>query len=416
MNSVYIHITKEDVSSTRKDRPMNRVFGLTVGVSFFLAGCLPTPDHDSGAFVRPFEVDPEDYPFQSRVFQTDFGRIHYFDEGPRDAHETIVMVHGNPTWSFLYRNIAKAMIEDGHRVIALDHLGMGMSDVPSTADFDYRPRSHSSHLEELVVDLDLSNVTLVVQDWGGPIGLGMATRQPARVSRMLIMNTWAWAVDLEDPGLYHELVAWTEEAQSFGPTFFCESALPGQSQLNAAAADPSRGELFQRVFLAYISPAIDISTRSTRTTEPCAAMQIFAESIGEDNAFQGEVEAGLESLRGKPYSLLFGLRDPLFGALRCNLNSDPPCPVGMTCECDEELLPSRVQGGCDDPAAAEFHVCKQSDGSVVVPYADRFEELLGVESLVSREVVPEADHMIQEYAPDAVINALRNLLAHPGAE
>lgn len=105
-------------------------------MSLCLAGCLPAPDSattpndGSETFVRPFEVDPEDYPFASRVFRTAFGRIHYFDEGPRDADETILMVHGNPTWSFLYRNIAKAMIEDGHRVIALDHLGMGMSDVP----------------------------------------------------------------------------------------------------------------------------------------------------------------------------------------------------------------------------------------------------------------------------------------------
>jgi pimeloyl-ACP methyl ester carboxylesterase len=409
---------------------MNRVLSLTkaspaatqTALLLLLAGCVPAPDtatntdDDTATFVRPFEVDAEDYPFRSRVFQIDFGRIHYFDEGPQDADETILMVHGNPTWSFLYRNIAKAMIEDGHRVIALDHLGMGMSDVPSTADFDYRPRSHADNLEELVVELGLSNVTLVVQDWGGPIGLGMATRQPERISRMLIMNTWAWWVDLDNPGLYHELVAWTEEAQGFSPTFFCESLLPGQSQLNAAAADPSRGELFQRVFLAYIAPAIDITTRTTRTSEPCVAMQIFAESIGEDNAFQAEVEAAMENLRGKPYSLLFGLRDPLFGALRCNTDSDPPCPEGMTCECDEELLPSRVEGGCSDPASDEFQVCKRADGSVIVPYADRFEELLGAESLVSREVVPDADHMIQEYAPDAVINALRNLLAHPEAE
>ena len=65
----------------------------------------------------------------------------------------------NPTWSFLYRNIAKAMLEDEHRVVALDHIGMGMSDVPPTSEFDYRPRSHAAHLEDLVVALDLRNVT-----------------------------------------------------------------------------------------------------------------------------------------------------------------------------------------------------------------------------------------------------------------
>jgi len=213
------------------------------------------------------------------------------------------MVHGNPTWSFLYRNIAKAMIEDGHRVVALDHLGMGMSDVPTTSEFDYRPRSHADNLEELVLALDLRNVTLVGQDWGGPIGLGMATRQPERISRMLIMNTWAWSIDADDPGVYHALTSWSAQAETLGgavPTFFCELALPGQSMLNAAEADPRRGALFDRFLSAYLSPAIDVATDSFRYPEPCAPMQIFAESISDDDAFRGEAEGRLGSLRGKP--------------------------------------------------------------------------------------------------------------------
>jgi haloalkane dehalogenase len=374
-------------------------------------GCV-TPA--SASFVRPFEVDSEEYPFRSCAFQTADGRIHYFDEGPRDAGETILVVHGNPTWSFLYRNIAKAMIEDGHRVVALDHLGMGMSDVPLTSDYDYRPRSHAAHLEDLVVALDLQNVTLVVQDWGGPIGLRMATRQPERISRILIMNTWAWSVDVADPGDFHTLAEWTTQAKSFAsmsPTFFCDFLLPGQSELNAAAIDPSLGVVYERVLAAYIAPAIDPDTEDYRTAEPCAPMQIFAESIGDDDAFQGEVEAGMGVLRGKPYALLFGLADQLFGAQRCNTDLASPCPEGTTCVCDEELLPARVAGGCSDPAAAEFHVCKATDGSILEPYADRFVEILGEASLVSRDVVRDADHMIQEYAPERVIQALRDLLA-----
>ena len=376
----------------------------------------PLPD---GIFVRPFDVDPEEYPFRSCAFQTAVGRIHYFDEGPRDANETILMVHGNPTWSFLYRNIAKAMIEDGHRVIALDHLGMGMSDVPLTCEFDYRPRSHADHLEDLVVALDLRNITLVVQDWGGPIGLGMATQQPERISRMLIMNTWAWSIDAEEPGDFHELVSWTVNAKrfaSFYPTWFCGLALPGQSRLNAAEADPSNGSLYESVLSAYLSPAIDAETGAYRTSEPCAPMQIFAESIGDDDAFQGEIEGRMENLQGKPYSLLFGLSDPLFGPLRCNTAAISPCPDGSACSCDEELLPARINGGCSDLASTRFRVCKEPDGSIIEPYADRFEDLLGKESLVSREGVRDADHMIQEWAPERVIQALRNLLAYPGAE
>ena len=378
--------------------------------------CLtPAP----ATFVRPFDVDPEDYPFQSCAFETDAGRIHYFDEGPRDASETILMVHGNPTWSYLYRNIATAMIEDGHRVVALDHLGMGMSDVPPTAEFDYRPRSHADNLEDLVVALDLQNVTLVVQDWGGPIGLGMATRQPERISHLLIMNTWAWSIDPDDPGAYHELVDWTEQDIRFlgsTPTAFCDLALVGQSELTAAEADPSRGALYERVLAAYLAPAIDPVTGDYRTSETCAPMLIFAESIGEDDAFQGEVEARMENLHGTPYSLLFGLSDQLFGALRCDTDADQPCPAGTTCTCQDDLLPARIDRDCDNRAAGEFRICARPDGSIIDPYADRFEDILGSESLVSREVVRDADHMVQEWAPERVIQALRDLLAHQGAE
>lgn len=95
----------------------------------------------STTFSRPFEVDAEDFSFRSCAFETSASTMHYIDEGPRDASETVLMVHWNPTWSFLYRNIAKTMIEDGHRVVALDHLGTGMSDVPLTSEFDYRRSS-----------------------------------------------------------------------------------------------------------------------------------------------------------------------------------------------------------------------------------------------------------------------------------
>jgi hypothetical protein len=219
--------------------------------------------------------------------------------------------------------------------------------------------------------------------------------------------------------LYHALASWSAQAKFLGwvyPTFFCELALPGQSVLNATEIDPTRGALFDTVLSAYLSPAIDVTTGSFRGSEPCAPMQIFAESIIDDDAFQGEVEEQMVSLRGKPYSLLFGLSDPIFGALRCNRAAISPCPDGSTCSCDEDLLPARVERGWSHPASTKFRVCKEPDGSIIEPYADRFVDLLGRESLISREGVREADHMIQEWAPERVIQALRNLLAHPGAE
>jgi pimeloyl-ACP methyl ester carboxylesterase len=233
---------------------------------------------------------------------------------------------------------------------------------------------------------------------------------------MLIMNTWAWSIDGTDPGVFHALATWTAQNQNRGhgdPTFsfFCDLALPGLAGLIAREADPTRGAVFERVRSAYVAPAIDVATGSFRHAEPCVPMQIFAESIGEDDAYQGEVEERIGSLRGKPYSLLFGLRDNLFGALRCDPARRPSCPGSSSCSCDAELLPSQVPAQCPG-RFPEFDVCKEADGSVIEPYADRFVELLGEESLVRREVVRDADHMIQEWAPERVIEALRNLLAH----
>lgn len=393
--------------------------GLMVLAALVLFGCGDGATSGSAPlecqpFARPFEVDAEEYPFRSCALETPAGVMHYVDEGPRDADETILFVHGNPTWSFLYRNIAKAMIADGHRVVVPDHIGMGMSDLPSRSDFDYLPRSHADHLEQLVVALNLTNVTVVGQDWGGPIGLGMATRQQDRIARMLIMNTWAWSIDHTDPGVFHALTTWTNQNQNRGRgnprlNFFCDLAVPGIAGFLAAQADPTRGAVYESVRDAYIAPAIDRTTGEFRHPEPCAPMQIFAEAIGTDDAYQGEVEDGLGNLRGKPYSLLFGLRDNLFGALRCDTARTPSCPGSSTCSCDPELLPMQVPAQCVGNFP-EFDVCKEPDGSVVEPYADRFVELLGPGSLVRRDVVPSADHMIQEFAPDRVIQALRELL------
>ena len=374
----------------------------------------PCVTDESTTFDRPFEVDASQYPFDSCAYETGSGLLHYVDAGPRDATHTVVMVHGNPTWSFLYRNIARELVAEGHRVIIPDHLGMGMSEAPSTASFDYLPRSHSENLERLVVALDLGNVTLVVQDWGGPIGLGMATRQPDRIASILVMNTWAWSIDPENPGTAHALIDWSNRAKQTSIArrqWFCEFAFPGQSELNALAADPTRGAIYEAVLAAYLSPAIDPVTGAYRTDEPCAPMQILAESILGDDAYQAEVEAELPVLQGKPYALVFGLSDILFGGLRCDIDSETSCPSGSTCMCDPRLLPSRVKPDCGS-APKEYHVCVEpNSGSVLQPYPDRFVELLGESSLVLRGELPESDHMVQEYAPEAAVNAIRALVS-----
>jgi pimeloyl-ACP methyl ester carboxylesterase len=366
---------------------------------------------ESTDFVRPFTVDTDQYPFESCAFETAAGTLHYVDAGPKGAEHTVLMVHGNPTWSFLYRNIAQDLIVDGHRVVIPDHLGMGMSDVPPTSAFDYRPRSHAAHLRDLVETLDLTNVTLVVQDWGGPIGLDLATRHPERIGRVLIMNTWAWSVDVEEPGYAHQMVRWYEQVQMADsvPDLFCRFMLPGQSELNALEADPSRGPVFDAVLAAYLSPHIVPETGAYRHDEPCAPMQIFAESIFDDNAFQAELEALMPALHGTPYALLFGQSDILFGAQRCDLEAEAACPGTATCACDPDLLPDRVEADCST-ASEEYFVCFDETGEPLEPFADRFVDLLGADDLVARESIPTADHMVQEAAPERVTAAIRQLI------
>jgi haloalkane dehalogenase len=129
------------------------------------------------------------WPYAPRWFDSRDGRMHYVDEGPRDARP-IVMVHGNPTWSYLYRRFIAAAVAAGFRAIALDHLGFGRSDKPVVAEL-YRIPRHAERLDALLEALDLHDATVVVQDWGGPIGLAWAARHPERVRSLAIFNTFA---------------------------------------------------------------------------------------------------------------------------------------------------------------------------------------------------------------------------------
>ena len=133
-------------------------------------------------------VDRTAYPFQSHYFDVDGARMHYIDEG---EGEPVVFVHGTSAWSFVYRNLIKPLIP-GYRCIAPDHLGYGLSDKP--VDASYQPEDHARRLRALIEHLGLRNVTLVVHDFGGPIGLSYAVEQPENVRSLVVFNTWMWSL------------------------------------------------------------------------------------------------------------------------------------------------------------------------------------------------------------------------------
>ncbi len=139
--------------------------------------------------VTDLDISPikDIYPFEARYAKIKGYDYHYVDEGSGDP---IVMVHGNPTWSFLFRRLV-ADLGDSYRVVAPDHLGFGLSDKPS--NIPYRLETHIDNFEEFMLSLDLEDVTLLVHDWGGPIALGFAVRHPEKVKRLIITNTAAFA-------------------------------------------------------------------------------------------------------------------------------------------------------------------------------------------------------------------------------
>ncbi len=126
------------------------------------------------------------YPFASHALTLDSWRYHYLDEG---SGEPLLMVHGNPTWSFYWRNLILAF-RDRHRVVVPDHMGCGWSDKPQA--YPYCLSTHIANLVQLIEHLDLRAVTLLVHDWGGPIGLGAALRVPDRIARLVLFNTGAY--------------------------------------------------------------------------------------------------------------------------------------------------------------------------------------------------------------------------------
>ena len=128
----------------------------------------------------------DEYPFESHFAQVNGEKIHYIDEG---SGETILCVHGNPTWSFAWRNVVRRL-SDRYRVIAIDHLGCGLSSKPPR--HRYSLAGHIANLQALVTQLDLNRITLFAHDWGGAIGMGTAGRLPERFSRFALFNTAAF--------------------------------------------------------------------------------------------------------------------------------------------------------------------------------------------------------------------------------
>jgi pimeloyl-ACP methyl ester carboxylesterase len=242
--------------------------------------------------------------YEPRWFDSAEGRMHYVDEGSRDGRP-VIMVHGNPTWSFLYRNFIPPLVEAGHRAIAFDHLGFGRSDKPADRSL-YTIERHARRCEELLESLGLGDVTVVPQDWGGPIALWWATRHPERVASLFILNTFAHAL--------REKVSLPLPLRLFRMPVVGEVMVQGLDLFKRVflfrAGVTHRERITAEVKAAYRAPHPSWSSR--------APILVFPREIpsgpGHRNSnLCGEIEGALEQrFRDKPVDIAWAMKDVAF--------------------------------------------------------------------------------------------------------
>lgn len=237
-------------------------------------------------------LDRAAYPFEPHYFEVDGVRMHYVDEG---QGEPLLMLHGTPAWSFLYRDLIKALAPN-YRCIAPDHLGFGLSDKPEQAD--YQPKDHARRLRALIEHLGLQDLTLIVHDFGGPIGLSYAVEQPGNIRSLVLFNTWMWS-------LQGEPVVELASRTSGGPigTFFFRQ-LNFEARVVFKAVWGDRSKLSARLHQQYIKPFPLPSDRQ--------AMWILAHELLYSSKWYEELWKQREQIKDIPTLLLWGLKDPLF--------------------------------------------------------------------------------------------------------
>jgi haloalkane dehalogenase len=250
---------------------------------------VPAPDP---AAALPAWVDRAEYPFRPRRLRTADGELSYVDEGSGPA---VVLVHGTPTWSFLWRRVIRALAPR-HRVIAPDHLGYGLSDKPPGGA--YRPRDHARRLGELLDRLGVQDATLVAHDVGGPIAVACAVDRPGAVARMALCNTFAWALDGDPRIARGARVA----GSALGRLLYTRLNASPRLLIPAGMAD--RRTLTPALHRQYLAPFPDAASREAPWV---TARELLASGAWYDALWRRRAE-----LAGRPTLLAWGMRDPAF--------------------------------------------------------------------------------------------------------
>lgn len=235
-------------------------------------------------------IDKIEYPFTSNYFDINGHRLHYIDEGKGDI---VLFVHGTPSWSFDYRNIIKNL-KSHYRCMAIDHIGFGLSDKPE--QYDYSPQNHSKTLEKFVLEKKLQNITLVVHDFGAPIGLNFAIQHPEKIKNLVIFNSWLWS-SKDDPDfvklskiLKNPLLPFLYRYLNFSPKFILPKSF-GDNKIS------------KKTLMQYTKPFADKTQRNGALA--------FAKSLLHDQDWFEELWNKRQSISRKPTLFIWGMKDPI---------------------------------------------------------------------------------------------------------
>jgi pimeloyl-ACP methyl ester carboxylesterase len=237
------------------------------------------------------------FPFEARYLSAGDATLHYIDEGPADARP-LLFVHGNPTWSYMWRQPIARLHAEGHRCVAFDHMGFGRSDKPPRLSA-YSLQRHVDNALALIDALDLGDVTLVAHDWGGPIGLGALLERADRLRAVVLMNTWAWELPSFLPPFLREFrTEGLGEILALAGNLFVES-IPGA--MARRDPDPVMMEAYRAPFPDYWSRAGTLAfQREIPLTERDRSAPLMA-----------SIHEGLPDV-SVPVKLVWGMRDPVF--------------------------------------------------------------------------------------------------------
>ena len=234
-------------------------------------------------------VDTTLYSFENKFLRLEAGNMHYVDEG---KGEIILFVHGTPTWSFLYRDFIKELSKD-YRCIAIDHLGFGLSDKPDSVSGT--PEWHSRNLSEFIKKLNLQEITLVVHDFGGPIGLAAGIENSERIKRVVLFNSWLWAIEQEKEAQKIDKVinSWLGKFlylnMNFSPKVLLKKGFTNRKNLS------------KEVHKQYIKPFPDKNSR-------IPLLNLAKALVGSSHWYQKQWEQ-LDRLVDKKWLILWGTKD-----------------------------------------------------------------------------------------------------------